>query len=478
MLSRAVRRRAGPGCCSGGRPPVLLVPLVPPPVLVPLVPLVRPVLLVGMLHAAACMENAELQRELDWLYGVQQFGIKLGLEGITRLLRACGVLYPRAWVIHVAGTNGKGSTCAFAESVARAAGYRTGLFTSPHLVSFHERIRVDGENIPDEAVIRLIRQVRDVVADWDPAPTFFELVLAVAMLYFAEREVDVIILETGMGGRLDATNAVPKDVAVLAPIGLDHTQYLGHTLYEVAGEKAAILAWHRPAVSAPQEPEAWRAIHEAMLRMDTDCRVVTEECTLPLGLKGAHQRRNAALAVAALRALPHFLCSEEELACGLAQVRWPGRFEEVAPGVIMDGAHNPHAMRVLVRTWRETYGEAQARCVFAGSADKALDEVLELLAPVVKEWVLPPVQSPRILPVAELVACVRRASSAPVHCPATLVEALDEVLGQEASDEVPGQDARGTTSAPAELTLICGSFFLLGEAKALMQQAQYRSTAQ
>lgn len=424
---------------------------------------------VVVLSGVVLMENAELQRELDWLYGVQQFGIKLGLEGITRLLRVCGVLYPRAWVIHVAGTNGKGSTCAFAESVARAAGYRTGLFTSPHLVEFQERIRVDGVNIPDEAVVRLIRRVRDAVAGWDPMPTFFELVLAVAMLYFAEREVDVIILETGMGGRLDATNAVPKDVAVLAPIGLDHTQYLGHSLYEVAGEKAAILSWHRPAVSAPQEPEAWRAVHEAMLRMDTECRVVSEECPLPLGLRGAHQRRNAALAVAALRALPHFLCSEEELARGLAEVRWPGRFEEVAPGVIMDGAHNPHAMRVLVRTWREVFGEARARCVFAGSADKALDEVLALLAPVVCEWILPPVRSPRILPVPELAERVRGVSQAPVRCPATLAEALDEVLGQGAG---------GTLSAPAGLTLICGSFFLLGEAKALMQQAQYRSTAQ
>lgn len=428
------------------------------------------------------MVNEELQGELDWLYGVQQFGIKLGLEGITRLLRACGVLYPRAWVIHVAGTNGKGSTCAFAESVARAAGYRTGLFTSPHLVEFQERIRVDGVNIPDEALVRHIRRVRDVVAGWDPIPTFFELVLAVAMLHFAEREVDVIILETGMGGRLDATNAVPKDVAVLAPIGLDHTQYLGHTLYEVAGEKAAILAWHRPAVSAPQEPEAWRAVHEAMLRMDTDCRIVSEECLLPLGLKGAHQRRNAALALAALRALPHFLCSEEEMARGLAAVRWPGRFEEVAPGVIMDGAHNPHAMRVLVRTWRETYGEAKARCVFAGSADKALDEVLALLAPMVKEWVLPPVRSPRILPVAELMERVHGVSTAPVCCPATLQEALDRVLSPDwvegMAPEARGDAGQEPVDNPSGLTLICGSFFLLGEAKALMQRAPYRSTAQ
>ena len=396
---------------------------------------------------------------LDWLYSTQMFGIKLGLEGITRLLQACGVLYPRARVIHVAGTNGKGSTCAFAESVARAAGYSTGLFTSPHLVRFNERIRVNGEQIPDADAARLICKVKDTVAAWVTPPTFFELVLAIAMLYFAERGVDIIILETGMGGRLDATNAVPKDVAVLTPIGLDHTQYLGETLYDIAAEKAAIFAWHRPALSAPQQPEAVRAMHEAALRMDTDYRIITEECELPLGLHGAFQRRNAALALAALRALPHFLASEEEIARGLADTRWPGRFEEVAPAVIMDGAHNPPAIRVLVDTWQATYGEQKARCIYAGSADKALDEVLQLLSPIVEEWVLPPVQSPRILPPAKMAQKVRAHSAAPLTMPATMAEAL--------------------ASLPPH-TLICGSFFLLGEAMAELTRtrSEYRKTEQ
>ncbi len=402
---------------------------------------------------------------LDWLYSTQLFGIKLGLGGITRLLTECGVLYPRARVIHVAGTNGKGSTCAFAESIARAAGYRTGLFTSPHLVSFGERIRVDGVNISEADTARLIAKLRGIIEGWEGAkPTFFELVLAMAMMHFAEQEVDIIILETGMGGRLDATNAVPKDVAVLTPIGMDHTQYLGGTLGEIAAEKAAIFAWHRPALSAPQEPEAIRALHEAAQRMDTEYRIVSAaDCPeLPLGLRGAHQRANAALAIAALRALPHFLCSEEELARGLHDVRWPGRFEEILPNVIMDGAHNPPAMRVLAAAWREAYGDAKARCIYAGSADKALDEVLTLLAPIVGEWVLPPVDSPRILPPAEMAEKVRAAApETPLTCPATLAEVVEGL---------------GGGSVP---TLICGSFFLLGEAKAcLMNDGSYRRTAQ
>ncbi len=399
------------------------------------------------------------QTALDWLYSTQMFGIKLGLEGITHLLRECGVLYPRSRVIHVAGTNGKGSTCAFAESIARAAGYRTGLFTSPHLVRFNERIRVNGQEIPDADTARLIDKVKALIEPWEVKPTFFELVLAMAMMYFAEQEVDLVVLETGMGGRLDATNAIPKDVAVLTPIGMDHTQYLGNTLYDIAAEKAAIFAWHRPALTAPQEPEAIRAIHQAAQAMDTDYRVVDEECTLPLGLRGAYQKRNAALALAALRALPHFLASDAEIERGLAEVCWPGRFEEVGPGVIMDGAHNPPAMRVLTAAWQETYGTQKARCIYAGSADKALDEVLGLLSPIVGEWVLPPVQSPRILPAAEMAQKVRAASAAPIHTPATLAEALQQPLPPH--------------------TLICGSFFLLGEAKAYLQQCpDYRKTAQ
>ncbi len=406
---------------------------------------------------------------LDWLYSTQLFGIKLGLEGITRLLRECGVLHPRARVIHVAGTNGKGSTCAFAESVARSAGYRTGLFTSPHLVRFNERIRVNGQDIPDADCTRLIDRLRGIIEPWEVKPTFFELVLALALLHFAEQEVELIILETGMGGRLDATNAVPKDVAVLTPIGMDHMQYLGNTLHAIAEEKAAIASWHRPLLTAPQEPEALRAIHEAAQAMDTDYRLITAaDCPeLPLGLTGSYQRANAALALAALRAaMPHFLCSAEELARGLREVRWPGRFEEVLPQCIMDGAHNPPAMRVLVATWQERYGEQRARCIYAGSADKALEEVLALLSPIVSEWVLPPVNSPRILPAAAMAEKVRAASSAPIRQADALAALMQELAATQAGPE-------------ATPTLICGSFFLLGEAKACLQQDRsYRRTAQ
>lgn len=400
---------------------------------------------------------------LDWLYGTQLFGIKLGLDGIGRLLQEAGVATPKAAVVHVAGTNGKGSTCAMIDAAARAAGYRTGLFTSPHLVRFNERIRVAGREIPDEAVERLLSRIRALIAGWETPPTFFEIVLALAMMHFAEEKVDLIVLETGMGGRLDATNAVPKDVAVLTPIGMDHAQYLGDTLTAVAREKAGIIAEGRPVVSAAQEPEVRRVLDAAAASRATRVQYSEGALDTPCGLPGRHQQENARVAVAALRALAErrdMSFTAAAVAEGLANVRWPGRFEEIAPGLVMDGAHNPHAMRRLVETWRAERGSERALCLLAASADKDIEGMLELLSPIVAEWILPPVASPRILPVADMATRVKRASDAPLTCAATLKEALE--LAQR-------------SRLPA---LICGSFFLLGEARALLQQTDYRLTAQ
>ena len=190
---------------------------------------------------------------LEWLYSTQFFGIKLGLENPKRLLREY-LAYPprRTKVIHVAGTNGKGSTCAFIESVARATGTRTGLFSSPHLVRYNERIRVSGVEIDDDEIASHLTALRELVAEWESHPTFFELSLALALKHFSERGCELVILETGMGGRLDATTAVPADVAVLTPISLDHQQWLGETIAEIAAEKAAIIVPRKKVFSSPQ----------------------------------------------------------------------------------------------------------------------------------------------------------------------------------------------------------------------------------
>ena len=190
---------------------------------------------------------------LTWLYGTQRFGIKLGLENIQRLLHALDVPAQEQRIIHVAGTNGKGSVCAMIDAICRAQGYRTGLFTSPHLVTYRERIRVDGEMITEEKVAEGLATIRRLISDWEPHPTFFEITTALALIHFKQCDCDVIALETGLGGRLDATNSVQPVVSVVTPIGYDHQSWLGSTLEEIAGEKAGIIKAHIPVVSAEQD---------------------------------------------------------------------------------------------------------------------------------------------------------------------------------------------------------------------------------
>ena len=189
------------------------------------------------------------QEAIDWLYGTQFFGIKLGLDNIRKLLRERTAFPdPGVKVIHVAGTNGKGSTCAMIDALGRAAGYRCGLFTSPHLIDFRERIQVDGVMISEEEVAGELTTLRKLVTDWEQHPTFFELTLALAMRHFRSKGVALITLETGMGGRLDATNAIEKDVAAITPVAMDHAEWLGDTLAKVAAEKAGIIQAGKPVV--------------------------------------------------------------------------------------------------------------------------------------------------------------------------------------------------------------------------------------
>jgi dihydrofolate synthase / folylpolyglutamate synthase len=257
---------------------------------------------------------------LAWLYGTQRFGIKLGLENIQRLLRALEIPAKEQRIVHVAGTNGKGSVCAMIDAISRAQGYRTGLFTSPHLVTFRERIRVDGEMIAEEKVAEGLTVIRQLISEWEPYPTFFEITTALALIHFKECGCDVIAFETGLGGRLDATNAVQSVVSVITPIGYDHQTWLGNTLEEIASEKAGIIKKHIPVVSAAQEPAAEKVLRARAAECGAPLQIVSESYTkTPLTLAGAHQKQNAALAIAAL----HFggiAIQEEAIARGLASI--------------------------------------------------------------------------------------------------------------------------------------------------------------
>ncbi|MEG2586338.1 MAG: folylpolyglutamate synthase/dihydrofolate synthase family protein [Akkermansia sp.] len=403
----------------------------------------------------------DLTSALDWLYSTQLFGIKLGLEGTVKLLSAVDVFPSQGGqVVHVAGTNGKGSTCAMMESLAREAGYKTGLFTSPHLVDFSERIRVNGQMIPEGDLLRILARVKETVQAWEPHPTFFELTLAIALCYFKEQGVNFLILETGLGGRLDATNALPKDIAVLAPIGMDHQQYLGDTLAKIAGEKAGIIAMGKPVVSARQEPEALAVIEQMAHEKASPLVIVADDYAPQPSLAGRHQRENAALALLTMRTLGVSL-SVFQIAQALSRIVWRGRFELLDDGMmVLDGAHNPHAAKVLVATWRDLFAKEKAIIVFAASADKNIKGVLDLIAPLASEWHLVPCSSPRILPVNEMSALIASSSDAPIFCHETLEDGL-------ASAKQSGQRV-----------LVTGSLFLLGDVLSSLNKVAHRQTMQ
>ncbi|PYL84104.1 MAG: hypothetical protein DMF17_11830 [Verrucomicrobia bacterium] len=418
---------------------------------------------------------------LAWLYSLQRFGIKLGLENIRRLIaelnlgpgsarasRAVSGAPPEACtalrVIHVAGTNGKGSVCAMIDSICRAQGYRTALFTSPHLVTFRERIRVNGEMISGDAVANGLTNICEHVRKWDPHPTFFEITTALALKYFSEAatrpknferqllpesgplpspsplpsvrgerskskpgaEIEIIILETGLGGRLDATNAVQSNVSVITSIALDHQKWLGDSLEKIAAEKAGIIKPKVPVVSAPQKKEV-----EIVLRQRaTECGSAIEFVTAPyeqhrISLPGAHQKLNAALAIAALRR-EKIDIDDSAIERGLAKVDWPARFQKWDERTIIDGAHNPAAAHVLAQTWREVFGGQRATLVLAILSDKDFQEICEALAPISDSVLLPKIRSERAAAPEELAQVLSTITpSLPYSITPSVAEALE-----------------------------------------------------
>ncbi len=332
---------------------------------------------------------------LAWLYGTQRFGIKLGLENIQRLVGELEVPGKGQRIVHVAGTNGKGSVCAMIDAVCREAGYRTGLFTSPHLVTYRERIQVDGEMISPDKVAVGLALIRTLVASWDPHPTFFEITTALALIHFKECHCEVVVLETGLGGRLDATNSVNPVVSVITPIGYDHQSWLGSSLEEIAGEKAGIVKARVPVVSAAQEPAAEKVIRARAVECQAPLQIVSQPYTqTPVALAGAHQNQNASLALAALE-FGGIAVREGAIARGLSSVNWPARFQRWDERTIIDGAHNPAGAEVLAKTWREQFGDERATIILAVLDDKDVAGICRALAPISDYVVLPGIRSQR-----------------------------------------------------------------------------------
>jgi dihydrofolate synthase/folylpolyglutamate synthase len=307
-----------------------------------------------------------------------------------------------ARVIHVAGTNGKGSVCAMIDSICRAQKYRTGLFISPHLVTFRERIRIDGEMISENEVAVGLTNIRKLVADWEPHPTFFEIATALALKHFTEAKIDVVILETGLGGRLDATNAVQSNVAVITPIALDHEKWLGDSLEKIANEKAGIVKAQTPVVSAPQLPDAEKVIRGRATECEAPLEFVEQVYDKsPIALRGEHQKLNAAIAIAAIRATKIDI-DDAAVARGLATVEWPGRFQCWDKRTVIDGAHNPAAAKILAETWRQIFGDERVTLILAVLSDKDLRGICEALAPIADLALLPRIRSERAADPTEL----------------------------------------------------------------------------
>ncbi|TSA30288.1 MAG: bifunctional folylpolyglutamate synthase/dihydrofolate synthase [Verrucomicrobiaceae bacterium] len=383
---------------------------------------------------------------LTWLNGTQFFGIKLGLENTRRILAHLGNPEQHLQIIHVAGTNGKGSVCAMMDSIFRAAGLRSGLYTSPHLSDFRERIRVDGVMISREAAAKALTELHNFCKDWDHSPTYFELTTALALAHFAEKRCDVVILETGMGGRLDATNAVTPVVSVITPIAMDHSQWLGNTITEIAGEKAGIIKPGIPVVSAPQIPEAAEVLRKKSNEAASPLTFVDQPREGRIGLAGTHQKWNASVAVSAIQASP-FLIGAQALEDGLRNVVWPARFQRVTEKLVVDGAHNPHAAKTLVQTWQEQFGIEKAIVIFGALDDKDYAAMLKRLTPIAGSFFFVPVASPRSTDPQTLPALT--------EIPSKIFSTLPEAL-----------EAAGNGR-----TLIAGSLFLAGEALAVIQGA-------
>jgi dihydrofolate synthase/folylpolyglutamate synthase len=394
---------------------------------------------------------------LDYLQRLQPLAMRFGLERMERALAALGHPERRYAVLHIAGTNGKGSTCAMAAAALRAAGHRVGLYTSPHLVRFHERIAVDGAYVSDAALAARIEEIRRA-CPWheagreDERLTYFEFATLLGLLEFAAQGVAVAVVEVGLGGRWDATNAVASPlVTAVARIGLDHTQLLGDTVEEVAREKAGIFKPGVPAVvHAAQPGGALAVLREEAARRGAPFTLAPAAWDGPIGLAGLHQRGNAALAAAALRAMGGrgLEIPEAAIARGIAEARWPGRLEEVG-GVLLDGAHNPQGAAALAESLRALYPGRPVELVFGVLADKDHAGMLAALAPAVRRvHVLAP-NSPRARPADEVQALVRSLGvAADAHA------SLDDAL-----------DCARRASVDGALVCVAGSLYLVGEAR-------------
>lgn len=416
---------------------------------------------------------------VQWMFNLERFGIKLGLENMAEFLARTGDPHRDFKTIHVTGTNGKGSVCAFLASVLTESGFKTGLYTSPHMVDFRERIAIDGVMIPEEDVVRIggeLRETMEAMAkdDSEKQLTFFEFTTGLAFRYFSEEKVDFAVIEVGMGGRLDATNLIAPEVTGITRIGLEHTTYLGNTLQDIAREKAGIIKEGISLVSCERNRTVLPIIENACARKGADLMLigrdfdvvawspvesgslfdyagVHDHADLSIPLMGRHQVENVAMAVALAEELEckGFSIPEEALRRGLSRTSWRGRLDIVSkdPMMIFDGSHNPEGVETSVQTLQDQ-GLAPLTYVVACMSDKDSAGIIRALAPTAARMIVTQVDIGRSMKASDLFEITRGVWQGDIRAVDNTVDAL-----QLAFDDYRGKGV-----------CVIGSFYLVGEA--------------
>lgn len=422
------------------------------------------------------MEQKAYQASLDYLYGLDKFGMIFGLAQVERILEAVGNPQREIQAIHIGGTNGKGSTAAMMASIVEKEGYRVGLYTSPHLVRFTERIKVNGKEIEKEEVAVLAGWMRQrIEASGITLPfTFFDFTTAMALLYFKQAVVDLAILEVGLGGRLDSTNVVDPLLSIITNISKDHEEYLGRTILKIAGEKAGIIKKGRPLITSATQPRVLQLFSKICqdkgspyFRLDKQFRYVSmgdrnfnyeglhrKLWDIHLNLMGFHQIINATTALAATEVLDElgYPVSIDAMVEGLREVKWPGRLERVcsSPQVVLDGAHNPAGALVLKQSLEKEFKYHHLILLMGLMKDKDIKSILHHLAPLADHIILTKPHIERAAPPALLKAALGQNGKK-----AMVIEDMKEAI------------EKGFSMARKEdLLCITGSLYTVGEARA------------
>ncbi|KKC30145.1 folylpolyglutamate synthase [Caldanaerobacter subterraneus subsp. pacificus DSM 12653] len=425
------------------------------------------------------MGQMTYEEAIQYIHSTYKFGMKLGLENIRRLLGYIGNPEKNLKIIHVAGTNGKGSTSSFISSILKEAGYKVALYTSPYLEEFEERMKINGENISREKLVYYVEYIKPIIArmvrEGYNHPTEFEVITAIAFKYFSDEEVDFVVLEVGLGGRFDATNAISSSlVSVITSIDYDHMDKLGNTLGDIAYEKAGIIKKKGVVVSFYQQEEALKVINDAcevkeayLTVLDKSNVVIKEQNSdfqvfdyknfkdLKITLLGTHQIYNASLAVEVIQKLKNiygYRIEEEAIKRGLMSAKWPGRLEVMKkrPYVVIDGAHNPQGMTVLKESLK-LFNYRRLILVIGMLKDKEVNKMLNIITPVADVIITTTPLSDRAYSAKDLASKISRNS---VFAVDQIDKAVNEAL------KMAGEE---------DMVLFCGSLYMIGHVRKLLR---------